>query len=142
MEKKIKIKYWFWAIVFFGMIGIYMPIIVRAFQKSDNILILQETVFNLTTYAVSILITSIYTIILNSSDGTIDFKNKLFDHIGYIVGSIVFVVTINYLVAVENYFLNYWAPIVLSLLGCSASWIMWFKANSEENFGTGALGSN
>jgi uncharacterized protein YacL len=141
MEKKIRIKYWLWAIVFFGMIGIYMPIIVRLFQKSNNILILTETVFNLTTYSVSILITSIYTIILNSSDGSIDFKNKLFDNIGYIVGSIIFVLAINYLVGVENKYLNYWATIIVSILGCVTSCVMWFKANKDENFGTGALGN-
>ena len=121
MEQKIKIKYWFWAIVVFGMIGIYLPIVVRLFQKSENILIHLETVFNTTTYAVSILITSIYTIILNSSDGSIDFKSKLFDHIGYIVGSIIFVLLINYLVSLVGRLLNYWLPIILSSSGCVIS---------------------
>lgn len=141
MKNKIKIKYWSWAIVFFGMIGIYMPIIIRLFQKSDDILILKETVFNITTYSVSILVTSIYTIILKSSDGSDNFKNKLFDYIGFIVGAIVFVLLINFLIEVENKLYNYWLTILLSIIGCAISWFMWFKANNEEDFGTGALGN-
>ncbi|PNW27811.1 hypothetical protein [Formosa algae] len=141
MEKRIKNKYWFWAIVIFGMIGIYLPIVVRLFQKSDNILIHLETVFNLTTYSISILVTSIYTIIIKSSDGSNDFMSKLFDHIGYIVGSLIFVLLINYLVSLEHIFLNYWLPIILSIVGCAVAWKMWFVANEEESFGTGALGN-
>lgn len=140
MKKTIKNKYWFWAIVMFGMIGIYLPIIVRLFQKSDNILIHLETVFNLTTYSISILVTSIYTIIIKSSDGSDDFMSKLFDHIGYIVGSIIFVLLINYLVSLEHIFLNYWMPVILSVIGCIVAWRMWFIANKDETFGTGALG--
>ncbi|MGJ1198217.1 hypothetical protein ACR777_04950 [Sphingobacterium spiritivorum] len=140
MKKTIKNKYFFWAIVFFGMLGIYMPIIVRVFQKSSNILMLQETVFNVVTYSISILITSIYTIIINSSDGSENFKSKLFDHIGYIIGSIVFVLVINYIVTLESEIWNYWLPIILSLLGCIISWKMWFVANKDESFGTGSLG--
>jgi hypothetical protein len=141
MEKKIKIKYWFWAIVMFGMIGIYLPIIVRSFQKSENILIHLETVFNLTTYSVSILVTSIYTIIINSSDGTNDFMNKLMDYIGYIVVAFFYVLLLNFLVSLENLYLNYWLPIVLSVLSCVIAWKMWFIANEVETFGTGALGN-
>jgi hypothetical protein len=141
MEKKIKIKYWFWAIVMFGMIGIYLPIIVRSFQKSENILIHLETVFNLTTYSVSILVTSIYTIIINSSDGTNDFMNKLMDYIGYIVVAFFYVLLLNFLVSLENLYLNYWLPIVLSVLSCVIAWKMWFIANEDESFGTGALGN-
>jgi hypothetical protein len=141
MEKKIKIKYWFWAIVMFGMIGIYLPIIVRSFQKSENILIHLETVFNLTTYSVSILVTSIYTIIINSSDGTNDFMNKLMDYIGYIIVAFFYVLLLNFLVSLENLYLNYWLPIVLSVLSCVIAWKMWFIANEDESFGTGALGN-
>lgn len=140
MKKKIKFKYWVWSIVIFGTIGIYMPIIVRLFQRSEDILIHKESVFNLTTYSVSILITSIYTIVLDTSDGSMDFINKLFDYIGYIVGSIVFVLAINYFIDAENTFLNFWLPIIFSIVGCFVSWWMWFRANKKENFGTGALG--
>tara|TARA_R110000868_G_scaffold161699_1_gene392469 strand:+ start:13048 stop:13473 length:426 start_codon:yes stop_codon:yes gene_type:complete len=141
MGKKIRNKYFFWAIVFFGMLGIYMPIIVRVFQKSNNILILEETVFNVITYSISIVVTSIYTILINSSDGSESFKSKLFDHIGYIIGSIVFVLIINYIITLESKFLCYWLPIILSFAGCLVSWRMWFVANKDENFGTGALGN-
>ncbi|MCW4470218.1 hypothetical protein OGH69_14670 [Flavobacterium sp. MFBS3-15] len=141
MGRTIKNKYFFWAIVFFGMLGIYMPIIVRIFQKSNNILLFEETVFNVVTYSISILVTSIYTIIINSSDGSESFKSKLFDHIGYIVGSIVFVLAINYLVTLESKLYSYWFPIFLSVLGCIVSWRMWFVANKDEDFGTGALGN-
>jgi uncharacterized protein YacL len=141
MNKKIKIKYFFWAIVFFGMLGIYMPIIVRIFQKSDNILILEETVFNIVTYSISILITSIYTILIDSSDGSANFKSKLFDHIGYIIGSIIFVLVINYIITLESKLYSFWLPIILSSIGCIISWRMWFVANKDENFGTGALGN-
>jgi uncharacterized protein YacL len=140
MEEKIKRKFWFWAIVFFGTIGIYMPIIVRLFQKSDDILIHNETVFNLTTYSISILITSIYTLIVTTSEGSSDFMSKLFDHIGYIIGSIILVLFINYFIGVEYFFGYFWMPIILSVFACVVSWWMWFKANEIGNFGTGALG--
>ncbi|WP_294248551.1 hypothetical protein [uncultured Chryseobacterium sp.] len=141
MNNTIKNKYFFWAIIFFGMLGIYMPIIVRIFQKSNNILILEETVFNIVTYSISILITSIYTIIIHSSDGSESFKSKLFDHIGFIIGSIVFVLVINYIITLESKFCSYWLPIFLSCIGCLISWRMWFIANKDENFGTGSLGN-
>ena len=142
MRRKIKIKYWFWAIVVFGMIGIYMPIIVRVFQRSENILILKETVFNVTTYAISILVTAIYSLILKSSDGSESFKSKLMDYIGYIVGSIIYVLFINYIIDHENEQLRYWLSISLSIIGCAVSWRMWFVATTEDHFGTGALGEN
>ena len=77
MKRTIKYKFFFWAIIFFGMLGIYMPIVIRLFQKSNNILILEETVFNVVTYSISILITSIYTILIKSTDSSDGFKSKL-----------------------------------------------------------------
>jgi uncharacterized protein YacL len=141
MKRTIKYKFFFWAIIFFGMLGIYMPIVIRLFQKSNNILILEETVFNVVTYSISILITSIYTILIKSTDSSDGFKSKLFDHIGYIIGSIIFVLVINYIITLETKLYNYWLPIILSIIGCIVSWRMWFLAYKEEDFGTGALGN-
>ena len=53
---------------------------------------------NITFPSLSILVTSIYTIIINSSDGTNDFMNKLMDYIGYIVVAFFYVLLLNFLV--------------------------------------------
>lgn len=140
MKINTKSKFFFWAIIVFGTLGVYVPIAIRVLQLESNIFIYDEIIMNLTTYSVSVLTSSIYIIILKSADSSDEYKNKIFDNIGYIIGSIVFVIIINFLITISTNRLAYWGAILFTLIGCSVAWRIWYKANSEDDFGTGSLG--
>lgn len=138
MKRKIKQKYFFWAILVFGMLGVYSPTLVRIIGKEENILILNESAISLSTYAVSILATSVYLAIQKASDGSDIYVSKLFDYIGYLVGSIIYIIAINYILSLEGWYP--YCSIFLSIVGTLFSFRFWFEANEDESFGIGALG--
>lgn len=138
MEKKLKNKYFFWAIVVFGTLGISMPIVIKLLAKENDLFSLEEIVLNLSTYAVALSAGEVYKDLLKHASSDLKFKNKLFDYIGIILGAVIYLIALNYLLSFDSNIVYITAPI--SLIGCILSWVLWYKTNDEKNFGTGALG--
>lgn len=138
MEKKIKNKYFIWAIVIFGTLGVTVPIIIRILVKEEDVFQLNEIVLNLSTYAVALSAGEVYKGLLRDSSSDLNFKSKLFDYIGIIVGAILYLIVLNFILSLSSFYVYFSAPIALA--GCISSWYLWHKTNHESGFGTGALG--
>lgn len=139
MKKKIRYKYFFWAIIFFGTSGVTLPIVMRFISQSDNVLILDEITMNLSTYSVALLAGSVYYGLIKRADSSLSFINSLFDYIGVIIAAILYLVLLNYLMSLQETF--FYSISFLTIAGCICSWYFWFRENEIEDFGTSALGN-
>jgi len=135
----IRKRYFIWAVIIFGCAGIYMPVIIRILQKESNILLLNEATLNIGTYTLSILASSVLLLLIKSADSSDEYIILLLDNLYYLLGGFIYIVLICFLLSFDNN-LGYLA-FTISILGTIISWIKWHQANTDNEFGTGALGS-
>jgi hypothetical protein len=112
--------------------------IYRILSKNSNILQLVEVTSGITTYAVSIVASIVYSRLLKEASSELLFKNKILDYVGLLLLTVAFVILIYHLLSFNNWI--QYTSFGVAFLGCIGTFIFWFKSNPAESFGTGALG--
>ncbi|UPT67629.1 MAG: hypothetical protein M0D57_02870 [Sphingobacteriales bacterium JAD_PAG50586_3] len=140
MNQGTKLKYFILAIVFFGTGGIWIPIIIELIK--DKKCTFHNVPPNVATYFMSLLFAvCIDYFVLKAK--TVKLISTLLDYllnllIAFVIGAGLIVGTI--LLNLAEY--DFWALFV-SLIGVAISYIVWWKANQEnEIFSESTLGGN